>query len=348
MEYTAAKIDAIIKERQMKGEKVYNLATGDPNYPVPPRIMGGIEYAIKSNIHNYSPVVGYESLRRKIWPTNPNNVIIGNGAKELINLAIQTLMMDSPATHFLICGPTWSCYEDMIKAAGGTCEILDLFQSNNILQKISEKINPNLRAIVLNNPNNPTGRIYDAGIMKRLLDMAIKNDFYLIVDEVYEDFIYDEKFPYQSMAGFDNTIVIKSFSKKYSLTGWRFGYLITPHKSLIVKMTMQKGNLIGPPNSLIQKAVEYNWDCVLDNRLDEFRARRDYLAEACNWKAPDGGFYFCVPVYNFTKTANELIDHNIYILPGSLYGMPDYARISFAGVSLDDLKEIQPFLATII
>ena len=144
-----------------------------------------------------------------------------------------------------------------------------------------------------------------------------------------------------------NTIVIKSFSKKYSLTGWRFGYAICGNSIIASKMINIKSNTIGPPNSLIQKAVEYNWDNIIDNRIVDYKARRDYLAESCGWKAPDAGLYFCVPVNDFDKTFKELIKHNIYILSGENYNMPGYARISFANTSLDDLKKIQPILATI-
>ena len=137
--------------------------------------------------------------------------------------------------------------------------------------------------------------------------MAEKNNFYLIVDEVYEDFIYDkEKTSYMSAQMWPNTIVIKSFSKKYSLTGWRFGYAICGDSIIASKMINIKSNTIGPPNSLIQKAVEYNWDNIIDNRIVDYKARRDYLAESCGWKAPDAGLYFCVPVKHLKNWQNMI------------------------------------------
>lgn len=348
MSYTPSEIDFIIKNKIEHGEIVYNLATGDPDYPVPPRIIGGLSYAMNTGIHNYSPVAGYQSLRQKIYPNHPTCVIIGNGAKELINLAIQATKRDTEKNEYIVCGPTWSCYANMIRNSGSVVRYVDLSDFTKILQKISNFVNPNTRAIVLNNPNNPTGKIYDPSTIRRLVDMAEKNNFYLIVDEVYEDFIYDkEKTSYMSAQMWPNTIVIKSFSKKYSLTGWRFGYAICGNSIIASKMINIKSNTIGPPNSLIQKAVEYNWDNIIDNRIVDYKARRDYLAESCGWKAPDAGLYFCVPVNDFDKTFKELAKHDIYILSGENYNMPGYARISFANTSLDDLKKIQPILATI-
>lgn len=105
MSYTASEIDFIIKNKIEHGETVYNLATGDPDYPVPPRIIGGLSYAMNMGIHNYSPVAGYQSLRQKIYPNHPTCVIIGNGAKELINLAIQATKRDTEKTNILYVGP---------------------------------------------------------------------------------------------------------------------------------------------------------------------------------------------------------------------------------------------------
>ena len=101
------------------------------------------------------------------------------------------------------------------------------------------------------------------------------------------------------------------------------------------------------PFTLAYNRVSDDIKNIIVNRIIDYKARRDYLAESCGWKAPDAGLYFCVPVKDFDKTFKELAEHDIYILSGENYNMPGYARISFANTSLDDLKKIQPILATI-
>lgn len=339
---------------QNKGEKVYDMAVGDPNLPVPSRIIGGLEYALKSGIHQYSPAAGYESLRELIYPEHADNVIIGNGAKELISLVFK-YNADKKLNGTMIIGPTWGAYTYMAYNAG--INNIDLFcpdYSKNIIEQILDKIKANLNLIVICNPNNPTGYVWSKEDLIKLNKICNSFDLYMLIDETYKDYVYEGDF--YSAIGLNRAIVIRSLSKTYSITGWRCGYLIGPADA-VSEISDIKRNIIGSPNSLIQKAIEYNWGRILDdNRLAVMRERRDALAEIIGntftkvgkkMVTPSAGFYFFIPVSDADSAISELRNHNIFATHGRAFGDPHCIRLSFANISIEDIKEIQPILAEI-
>lgn len=336
-----------------KGKKVYDMAVGDPNLPVPPRIIGGLEYALKSGVHQYSPVNGYLGLRKKIYPEAPERVVVGNGAKELIHMIINDYY---GSEQVLILGPTWPCYREMCLHC--SYSELNLDFSKNIIEQILEKINIETKLIILCNPNNPTGMVWDKENLLAIVELCQEFKMDLLVDETYEDYVYEGEF--FSMVNQPNTMVVKSLSKKWSIAGWRMGYIIFPewHDLDLKIFSDHKRESIGCPNSLIQKAIEHSWDDILDdNRLAVMRERRDALAEIIGnsfaktgkkLEIPQAGFYFFVPLsVDADLIVSKLLNYNIFTTSGRAFGDPNYIRLSFANISVEDIKEIQPILAEI-
>ncbi len=227
---------------------------------------------------------------------------------------------------------------------------------------LKEKITPHTKAIILNYPSNPTGFIYDEKTLREIAEISIRNNLYIISDEIYEKLIYNGN-KHISIASFsedikERTIVVNGLSKSHAMTGWRIGYAAGPVE-IIKAMTKIQSQSTSNPTSIAQKAavaaLRGPKDCVEEMR-EEFEKRRNYLVEELNkipgisCKMPQGAFYAFPNVKELLgkKIASyELktsMDLSIYLLeqaqvalvPGSAFGAEGYIRISYA-TSIDNL-----------
>lgn len=322
---------------QDKNEHIYNLSAGDLNLDYSPLLKGGISSAIKQNIHNYSSTQGLLSLRKKI-NYNPNQVLITNGAKSAIFTALMATCKAGDEVQII--GPAWPSYIEM-------CKLLGL-KHNLILDNNLNHITKNTSAVIINNPNNPTGKVYSEKEINLLHKHCIKANCWIISDECYSDIIYDNK-EFYSLKNKENTIYINSFSKSMSISGWRFGYAIGP-EDVIKQMTLIQSQINGPPNSLIQYAILKNYDYLTPIELTELNKRRELLASINqNFydSKPDGGLYFYMYLneYKSLNVVKELFEkYNILTTPGDQYGDSNTIRLSFANITLKELETILPIL----
>ena len=335
-------MDALAKS--MTG-KVYNLSAGDPNIDLCDALKETYLKADLSKTHNYGGAQGSIDLRKRLWK-RPEEVIIANGAKQLVYESLAAV--SEPGDKVLIIGPCWPSYMRI-------CEILRLDYVLLVgdeadgyvpsIEKVAQTLTNEFAAIVINNPNNPTGMIYSEDYLEKLHSIAIENDLWLIADEIYM-FIADSDQIVMTLRGMDNVITIDGFSKSLNITGWRLGYAIAD-KEVIKAMSLLQSQLSGAPSTLIQSIVNEAWPAIELTDFEAYRERIDLLCQIDKFKAhrPKGTFYFYLPIDDKWESSTALCEymiknHNIVMVAGDDYGVERTVRISLAFIHTDDLKEI--------
>lgn len=334
---SATLLNSMIAEKAAQGEHIYNLAAGDPNLDVPLGFIGGLHYCSKRGLHNYTESQGLYNLRAQI--DIPERVIISNGAKQLLYMSLMAVA--SPGDRIIVFGPCWSSYFEI-------CKMLKLIPI--YMEELPYVIPSDIAAVLFNNPNNPTGRVYDKSFCDKLYNLCLAADCWLISDEIYSDIIYDDT-PFYSMKNKKNVIYISGFSKSYCLTGWRFGYAIA-EPEVIKQITLIQSQMSGPPNTIIQHAILKNWGYWYKPDINIYKERRDLIAENNDFLMkykPAAGFYYYIPITgnSFEFCKDFLNKYNIALTPGDEYGRAGTIRLSFAAVNFEELKIIKPYLDTI-
>ena len=353
--------------RQMKaqGIDVISFSTGEPDYNTPDAVKeAGIE-AIRSNFTKYCTANGIPELKqaicRKLKRENgldyePANIVVANGAKQVIFQACAILLDEGD--EVIIPTPCWVSYVEQVKLFGGV-PVLPACKEENSFRLTADiveaAITPKTKALILCSPNNPSGAIIEEEELRKIADLAVKHDFYVISDEVYENLAFDGKKNY-SIASFgpeikERTLTVNSLSKTYCMTGWRVGYLAAS-KEVAKAMSSVHGHVTGNVNSPTQKAAAFALDHIFDftEMCADYEQRRNAvmarLAEipGLSCTCPDGAFYVFPNVKSFFgkryngTTVNSAADMANYLLkeahvalvPGEAFEMPGYIRITFA------------------
>ncbi len=367
-------VDSKAKEMKAKGLDVVNFGVGEPDFDTPPHIKEAAMKAIKEGFTKYTPVGGIDELKEAIIEKferdnalkySKENIIVSCGAKHSLYNIAQAIF--NPGDEVIIPSPYWVSYPDQVILNDAVPVFVETYEEDNFTLRpeiLKQKITPRTKALILNSPSNPTGFIYDKKTLQEIAEIALKNNIYIISDEIYEKLIY-EGHQHISIASLDEeiknkTIVVNGVSKSYAMTGWRIGYAAGPVE-IIKAMTKIQSQSTSNPTSIAQKAavaaLRGPQDCVEQMRT-EFEKRRNYLVEQLNkikgfsCKMPQGAFYAFPNIKEiFKKKAgthelNTSMDLSIYLLekaqvalvPGSAFGAEEYLRISYA-TSLENLKK---------
>ena len=297
-----------------QGIHVYHLNIGQPDIKTP---TCGLE-AMKSvdrSILEYSPSQGMLSLRAKMVSyyaeygidLSPDEIIITTGGSEAVEFAYMACL--DPGDEIIVTDPSYANYMAFAQSCGAVMKpihtsIEDGFKLPPV-DKFEEQITPRTKAILICNPNNPTGYLYTKEEMRQIRDIVKKYDLFLFSDEVYREFIYSKE-PYISachLEGIENNVVlIDSVSKRYSECGIRIGALITKNKDVreaVMKLCQAR---LSPPliGQIIAEASLGTPQEYLDQVYDEYLARRNFLIEGLNKipgvysPTPMGAFYTMV------------------------------------------------------
>lgn len=330
--------------------RVYNLAAGDPNLPLCDALQNAYLTADLDATHRYGSSVGLPPLRSKLWE-NPDEVIIANGAKQLIYMSLAAVT--KPGDNVVIIGPCWASYMRICDILGLKYMLLTGTPENRYVpdeESFRAAIGPETAAVLINSPNNPTGVIYSDRYVSELLDAVRMSDSWLIMDEIY-GCISDH--PVKSLRGEKDVIVIDGFSKALNITGWRLGYAVACPE-IIRSMTGIQSQMSGPPSTLIQSIVNEAYDKLEYSSFEDYRERIDVLCSVPKFAAarPDSGFYFYIPIDERWKSSRELCEYllreySIAITPGDDYGVERTVRISVASENADSLREIADKLSII-
>lgn len=347
-------------------ENVYDFSLGNPNVPAPEEVNQAIKAIIDEEsstfVHGYMSNSGYEDVRAAIadhlnrrFKTNFNetNIIMTVGAAGGLNVIFKSLL--NPGDEVIAFAPYFGEYRSYVSNYDGKLVVVSAdtenFQLN--LKELEQKITEKTKAIIVNNPNNPSGAVYSEDTIKKLAAVLNKKqeelgtDIFLISDEPYRELVYDGvKVPYLTRYYY-NTIVGYSYSKSLSLPGERIGYLVIPDTVADAEILKSAANvatrILGFVNapSLMQRVVARCIDTEVN--VAPYNKNRELLYGSLveyGYKCvkPQGAFYLFVKTpgdeSEFVAAAKK---HNILVVPGSSFACPGYVRIAYC-VSYDTIK----------
>lgn len=367
-------IDALAKQMKADGIDVVSFGAGEPDFNTPDHIKDAARRALDENFTHYTPATGTLSLKQSICKRmkedcgvtyNPSQVIVTSGAKHCIYVALETLL--NPGDEVIIPAPFWVSYMEMVQMAGGKAVVVYADETADFKitpEQLENFITEKTKAIILNNPCNPTGTMYRRDELKALADVCVANDLYIISDEIYYCLVYDG-LEFTSVASLGDeikkhTILVNGVSKAYAMTGWRIGYILCePDLAQVISKYLSQST--GSPSSISQAASEValssSQESVADMRR-AFEERRDYIVsringiEGVSCRKPEGAFYIMM---NIEKLLGKTI-HGVQIntsedftmaflkyglvatVPGTAFCAPKYVRWSYA-VSMDNIRE---------
>lgn len=350
-ESTTLKISAMAKKLTASGLDIIDMGVGEPDFDTPKHIVEAGCNSIRMGETHYAPTGGIPELRQTIAeklsrenrvPAGAEDVIVTPGAKMAVFAAVQALLQEGD--ECILIGPSWVSYEPSVAFAGGSV-LWGKVDENFMPQDIAEAIGPRTRLIIVNSPTNPTGAVFDRGVLEEIRDLAVDHDLFVISDEIYEKIIYDhEHISIASLPGMvDRTVTINGFSKAYAMTGWRLGYLTGPKETMkwVIRLLSHS---VSQATTFVQRAgvaaLQGPQDDV-EMMVAEFRARRDVLVRGLEelgipCSTPGGAFYVFPDLSAYGGgdlfTERLLKEALIAATPGSAFGPggADYVRLSYA------------------
>jgi aspartate aminotransferase len=328
---THLSIFAKAKQLEASGKKIIHMEVGEPDYS-PPAIVGtALAESFRLQQYHYTDTHGIPELRDAIAQKegdgiSKHQVIVTPGGRFAVFSAITSLLR--AGQELIVIEPAWPAYEECADFVGARTRVLSTTLENKWLpntKQLEEKINPSTKMIVLNYPNNPTGKVLDSKTMEKIVLIAKDHDLYLLSDEVYADYAFSE-FNSIRKYRYDKSILVGSFSKRYAMTGFRVGYSIA-NKEIISKMAkvqaagvtsvaqpMQQAALaalgVNPSESIKLMKRRLEFVCI---KLEEMSLR---------FVKPDGAMYAYpeLPWSEDIPIIEKLLEQGVAIAPGSGFG----------------------------
>lgn len=354
-----------------------SLGVGEPDFDTPWHIRDEGIYSLEKGRTFYTSNAGLKELRNEIskYVENSqgvkydpvNEILITVGGSEAIDLACRALL--NPGDEVIVPEPSYVSYVPCAVMAGGTPVIINLKEENEFrLQpdELENAITGKTKILVLPYPNNPTGAIMEENDLRRIADLIIDNDIYVISDEIYSELSYKEKHTsIVSLPGMkERTIYINGFSKAYAMTGWRLGYACAP-KAICEQMTkLHQFCIMCAPTTSQYAAIEAlrHGQRDVEEMREAYNERRRFLMNEFREMGlkcfePYGAFYVFPSIKEFGMTSDEfctrlLKEKQVAVVPGTAFGDcgEGFVRISYA-YSIDNLKtaleRIKEFVVTI-
>ena len=349
------------------GADLVDLGAGEPDFPTPPNVKLAGERAIEENFTRYTATGGTAQLKRAIIEMmergfgtgyKPSELLVTAGGKQALFNAMASLL--NPGDEVLIPAPYWVTFPEIAKFFRAVPIFIDTEQENFLLraEMVRSAITPRTKLLILNSPNNPSGRIIPPTEFRRIVEIAAENEVMVISDECYLQFAYPPARPFT--AGQlppelrANVMVCGSFSKSYAMTGWRIGFALG-REDWIQAMLKVQSHSTSNAASISQRAAEEaakGQQESLKYMLEEYRERRDWLIPALNripgieCQTPEGAFYAFPNVKRLLNAgvsdsaafAKLLLDRALVVVTaGSAFGAEGYIRMSYAN-SLDAIQ----------
>ena len=360
-------VDAKAKALKAAGRPVIGFGAGEPDFPTPDYIVAAAASAasVPAN-HRYTPTPGLPELRDAIvaktkrdsnYVITADQVLVTNGGKQSVYQAFATII--DPGDEVLLPTPFWTTYPECIKLAGGkTVEVFaDETQSYLVsVEQLEAAHTPKTKALLFCSPSNPTGSVYSPEQVKAIGEWALKNNIWIIADEIYEHLLYDgakaPSMPVVVPGLADSTIIINGVAKTYAMTGWRVGWMIGP-KDVIKAATNLQSHLTSNVSNVSQRAAiaALTGDLSAVHKMGEaFDRRRKLIVGLLNevpgfqCPMPTGAFYVYPSVKGALgktirgKVANTsaelatiiLDEVEVAAVPGEAFGPSGYLRFSYA------------------
>jgi aspartate/methionine/tyrosine aminotransferase len=368
-------VDGKAKALKAAGRPVIGFGAGEPDFPTPSYIVDAAAAATKvvAN-HRYTPTPGLPELRQAIvdktkrdsnYDITVDQVLVTNGGKQAVYQAFATIL--DPGDEVILPAPFWTTYPEAIKLAGGKAVEVFADETQNYLVNVDQLENARTgktKALLFCSPSNPTGSVYSAEQVKAIGQWALKNNIWIIADEIYEHLLYDgataPSMPVVVPELADQTIILNGVAKTYAMTGWRVGWMIGP-KDVIKAATNLQSHLTSNVANVSQRAaiaaLTGNLDAVHEMGV-AFDRRRKLIVSLLNeipgfeCPTPQGAFYVYPSVKGVLgktirgKVANTsaelatiiLDEVEVAAVPGEAFGPSGYLRFSYA-TSDEDIVE---------
>ena len=371
---TTMAIDAMFKQMKADGIDVIGFGAGEPDFNTPDEIKAAGIAAIEQNVTRYTPAAGTVEVRKAVCQRlkedcgieyQPAEIAVSNGAKTCVYASLRALV--NPGDEVILPAPYWVSYYELIKMVGGVPVVVTATEAEHFkltAEKLSAAITPKTKAIMLNNPSNPTGMMYSREELEALAAVCTEADIYVISDEIYACLVYDggefTSFAALSEDAQERTILINGVSKAYAMTGWRIGYACA-NDQIAKVMANYVSHSTGSPVAISQKAsvaALTGSQEKVETMRQAFEERRNYIVERMNaipgvsCIKPEGAFYVMMNLEKLIgKTIHgvEITDDDVFadaflkyglvaVVPGSGFGAPNFVRWSYA-TSMDNIKE---------
>ncbi|MBN1223921.1 MAG: pyridoxal phosphate-dependent aminotransferase [Candidatus Aminicenantes bacterium] len=368
------KVSGKAKAMKAAGIDIIDLSVGEPDFPTPENVKAAGIKAIQDNFTKYTQNEGIPALKEAIVARmkedhqllyTPNEVIVSTGAKSSLYHCIQAVV--NAGDEVIIPAPYWVTYPHAVSLAKGRSTIVPTREEHGFLMtpdQLKASISPATKALILNNPSNPTGATYNRQQLESLAEVIMEEDIYVIADEIYDKLVYDD-FRFVSFAALGEeikkkTILINGVSKSYSMTGWRIGFAAGPAE-IINGMAKIQSHTTSNPCSVSQKAsleALTGPQHEVSRMVAEFQRRRNYAMTRLrsipkvSCFEPQGAFYL-FPNFSsyYDKEFNKAQIRNSYgmayyllreahvaIVPGDAFGADDCIRLSYA-TSMENIEK---------
>ena len=367
-------VSALAKKMKAEGKDVIGFGAGEPDFATPDRISYAGVRAICDGKTRYTPAAGMIELRQAICDRakadygleyEPTQAVVASGAKHMVYIALAALV--DPGDEVIVPAPYWVSYYEMVRLFGGAPVVVNVSEEQGFQltpEQLEHAITDKTKAIILNNPSNPTGAVYPKEALKAVADVCVKHDLYIISDEIYDKLVYDGV-PFTSVAALSDeikahTILINGVSKTYAMTGWRIGY-VAANDQVSKVIANYLSHCTGSPSSISQKAAVTALTASQESvevMRKAFERRRDYMVERMNsiegvsCIKPHGAFYVMmniekligqelhgVVIRDADDFGNLFLKYGkVAVVPGTGFGAPTFVRWSYA-TSIENIKE---------
>ena len=352
--------EGIMLKKEHGEDNVFDFTLGNPDLDPPQKVVDAIQEEAKDvshGCHGYMPNAGYpfvrEAIAKKITneqgvPVSGSNVIMTVGAASALNCVFKAIL--NPGDEVIVPAPFFAEYRHYAKNHGGVLvEVPSKPDFSLDLEAIKSKLSEKTAAILINNPNNPTGKIYSESEIKELASILSENNkktgrvTYLLCDEPYRAIVYDGAKVAPAFKFYENTVIVSSFAKDLSLPGERIGYIAVNPKSHepeeFIKAVTFSLRVLGCVNApaFFQKVIAKSWDAEVD--YTSYKTRRDKLMAILDkagieYYRPQGAFYlFCKVPANFKGDDGDFTDYLkkylILAAPGSGFGGKGWFRLAY-------------------
>jgi aspartate aminotransferase len=359
-------ITAKAKELKDSGIDVISFGVGEPDFNTPKNIIDRAVSAMNEGKTKYTPVSGIPELKEAICKKfkddnnleyKANQIIVSTGAKQCLANSLMAIL--NPGDEVIIPTPYWVSYPELVALADGVPVFVKNKEEDDYkysIEALENVVTDKTKAIILNDPNNPTGSIYSREELENIAEFANKHDIIIISDEIYEKLIYDDN-KHISIASLSDdaknrTIVINGFSKSFAMTGWRVGYAAA-NADIIKLMNSIQSHFTSNVNSIAQYAsVEalLGKKDDLNTMVSHFERRRNFMVDRISKIdrvsiiKPSGAFYVMLNIGQYLKHSinGKLINNSVEfssclldeekvaVVPGAAFGLDNYIRLSYA------------------
>ena len=334
------------KSLEEQGKKIVHMEVGEPDFLPPDIVKNALTEVFDKGFLKYGQAKGMPTFRESLakyvskkFNTNikQENIIVSPGARFSIFTAITTLL--NPGDEMIVIEPAWPAYKDCALNAGIKVRTVNTTFENRwepSIEQIKKIINSNTKMIVLNYPNNPTGKILDEKLQDDIVELAKQNNLYILSDEIYSQYA---KANWKSILSYnyEKSIITQSFSKSHAMTGFRIGYGIADSK-IIEKMAKLEAlcltNVSEPIQYIAMRALEAdtsNNTNTVQNRLETLAQKATEMG--LDFIIPDGAMYLFARInqegFDGVEFANSALEKGLAVAPGAGFGdYKNFIRLS--------------------